>query len=69
MKFIISLSLISLSFLATANTTEVVDLTKKSTVEAALYPGPGKKKARKNKRINKKRKRACGKWGRKSYAG
>lgn len=32
------------------------------------YPGPGKG-ARKNKRINKKRKRKCSKWGRRSFAG
>ncbi|PWL31496.1 MAG: hypothetical protein DCO96_04660 [Fluviicola sp. XM-24bin1] len=35
---------------------------------SSVYPGPGKG-ARKNKRINKKRKRKCQKWGRKSFAG
>ena len=44
--------------------------TSKEVTQTVLseYPGPGKG-ARKNKRINKKRKRKCKKWGRKSFAG
>jgi hypothetical protein len=69
MKFIISLSLISFSFLASANTSDqALTFDSATSVESSLYPGgPGKRKN--GKKMNKKRKRKCAKWSRKSYAG
>ena len=66
MKYILSLAVISMSFLTSAGTELTLDCQNSSLIETALYPGgPGKK----GKRTNKKRKRKCAKWSRKGYAG
>jgi hypothetical protein len=70
MKFILSLALISMSFLSSAASTDVtIDFQNSTSMEAALYPGGPGKKSKKGKRTNKKRKRKCAKWSRKGYAG
>lgn len=43
-------------------------MTSEIQTEVLDYPGDGNKKNRKNKRINKKRKRKCHKWARRSFA-
>lgn len=68
MRLLISLLFISCVSVASASTSSVNDL-KNDTQVTIDYAGPGKKKARKGKRINKRRKRACGKWAKRSYAG
>jgi hypothetical protein len=68
MKFIVFLSLFFLSFTSSANV-EVSDETKQDVVtEYSIGNDRGKKK-RKAKRTNKRRKRKCQQFGRKSYAG
>lgn len=69
MKFLFSLSFFLFSFLASAST----DIVKSSDVdftqtEISISSDRGKK-AKKNKRINKKRKRKCQQFGRRSFAG
>ncbi|MCR9171195.1 MAG: hypothetical protein NXI10_01795 [bacterium] len=69
MKFLISSAF--LLFMFSASATEMTTQNTSKEVTQTIfsdYPGPGKG-ARKNKRINKKRKRKCKKWGRKSFAG
>ncbi len=68
MKFILSLCLISFSFLASAETTTVSNFDNSVSIEAGYPGGPGKK-GRRNKRINKKRKKKCKQFGRRSFAG
>lgn len=67
MKFLILFLIISFSFGAAANTNDVASK-KDTTVEFSIGGDKGKK-ARKKKRINKKRKRKCSKFGRRSFAG
>ncbi|MFT6921060.1 MAG: hypothetical protein ACJA1C_000054 [Crocinitomicaceae bacterium] len=69
MKFILSLAVISMSFLSSASTELTLDFQNSSSIESVLYPGGPGKKGKKGKRTNKKRKRKCAKWGRKGYAG
>ena len=66
MKLIITLSLVSFAFFASANAEFETNTSDFSTVE--MIAGPGKK-SRKSKRKNKKRKKACKQWGRRVYAG
>ncbi len=70
MKFLIFLSLILLSFTSSAKM-EVASETKKDiATELTINKDRGRgKKSRKAKRTNKKRKRKCQQFGRKSYAG
>jgi Skp family chaperone for outer membrane proteins len=69
MKFLISSAFLLLMFSASASEMTTTNASKEATQTVlSEYPGPGKG-ARKNKRINKKRKRKCSKWGRKSFAG
>ena len=68
MKLLITLSIVSLSFLASANSEFGIE--KQDNTSFELYIGADRgKKSRKSKRINKKRKRKCAKWSRKGYAG
>lgn len=68
MKFIIALSLISFSFFASAEST-TQNFEQSSSIEASIA-GPGKKsKAKRARRTNRKRKRKCAKFGRRSFAG
>jgi len=69
MKFILSLSIISMSFLSSASTDVTANFQASTSMETTLYPGGPGKKAKKGKRTNRKRKRKCAKWSRKSYAG
>lgn len=69
MKFILSLAVISMSFLSSASSELTLDFQKSTSMETVLYPGGPGKKGKKGKRTNKKRKRKCAKWGRKSHAG
>jgi hypothetical protein len=65
------LSSLFLVVLFSANASEVSPCTLMTSdvqTEAVDYPGDGKKKNRKNKRMNKKRKRKCHKWARRSFA-
>lgn len=71
MKFSLSLILFLVCIHANAETNTSVAFTDKinakKSVQVAI--GPGKKQHRRNKRINKKRKRKCQQFGRKVYAG
>jgi|TARA_B110000037_G_scaffold44834_1_gene55075 hypothetical protein len=69
MKYILSLAVISMSFLTSAGTELTLDCQNSSLIEAALYPGGPGKKGKKGKRARKKRKRKCTKWSRKGYTG
>lgn len=69
MKFILSSLLVLFSFVASANDVTTVDTEKKATVELSIHGDRGRKKSKKTRRINKKRKRKCAKFGRKSFAG
>jgi hypothetical protein len=75
-KFLFSILFLLFTYCASANTTVELS-TEKSSIEATVeFADKGKKrqkaarkKARKGQKMNKKRKRACGKWGARSYAG
>lgn len=67
MKFLLSFLILFVSFISSAETTSV-EATKNTVIEVAM-PGDRGKKARKNKRINKKRKRKCQQFGRRGFAG
>lgn len=79
MKFLFAFVFLVFSYFASANTTldsnpEKVSI--EATVSSTEYADKGKKrqkaqrkKARKGQRMNKKRKRACSNWGKRSYAG
>lgn len=67
MKLILSLFLISFSFLASAET-NLTTTDKKVTVEMSM-PGDRGKKSRRDKRVNKRRKRKCQQFGRRGFAG
>ena len=71
MKFIISTFFLLLSFTSLANSESIssVESKKDATIIGLIDYDRGKKKNRRNKRINKKRKRKCGQFGRKAYAG
>ncbi len=69
MKLLISFLFASLVFSASASHSDVLTQDKNAPQTTAIYPGPGKGTKRSNKRINKKRKRKCSKWGRKNFAG
>jgi len=66
MKLLITLSLISFAFFASANSEFESNNSTFSSTE--MVAGPGKK-SRKMKRKNKKRKKACKQFGRRVYAG
>ena len=75
MKVLFTLFLVLFSYFASANT-QLQSTKDQFSIEATLaveFNDRGKKakkrKARHGKRMNKKRKRACGKWGGRSYAG
>jgi hypothetical protein len=79
MKLLFSLIFFLFTYCVSANTivessTEKVSI--EATVNSTEFADKGKKrqkaqrkKARKGQRMNKKRKRACGNWGKRSYAG
>jgi hypothetical protein len=68
MKLLITVALISFSFIVSAN--NEISLSTKSVVDTELSIGGDRgKKARKNRRINKKRKRKCQKFSRRGFAG
>lgn len=70
MKFLIFLSLIFLSFTSSANMEVSNEVKKDITTELTINNDRGRgKKSRKAKRTNKRRKRKCQQFGRKSYAG
>ncbi|MEJ6583371.1 MAG: hypothetical protein QNL61_07755 [Crocinitomicaceae bacterium] len=79
MKLLFSIIILLFTYCASANTI-VESSTEKVSIEATTnsteFADKGKKrqkaqrkKARKGQRMNKKRKRACGNWGKRSYAG
>jgi len=69
MKILISFLFMSCVFSASASHSDDVAFDQSHTqTQFQTYPGPGKGK-KSGKRLNKKRKRKCSKWGRKSYAG
>ncbi|XOV66185.1 MAG: hypothetical protein ACFHU9_11160 [Fluviicola sp.] len=69
MKFLISSAFLLFMFSASATEMTITNSSQELTKTVFNdYPGPGKG-ARKQKRINKKRKRKCKKWGRRSFAG
>ena len=68
MKLLVTISLISMSFLSSASNDVISDINNEVSIEMSIGGDRGKK-ARKNKRINKKRKRACAKFGRRGFAG
>lgn len=71
MKF--SLSIILLFICINANAESVTSVAFENKIGAkeilSVTSGPGKKNQRRNKRLNKKRKRKCQQFGRKVYAG
>jgi hypothetical protein len=68
MKLFISLSLVCFAFFANAESSSVTEF-KSSNIEAVAGPGGPGKQSRKHKRINKRRKKKCKQWGKRSYAG
>jgi hypothetical protein len=68
MKVLLTAILISIcsAGMATEITVSAAETTQ---VEASIGADRGKRKARRNKRINKKRKRKCNNFGRRSFAG
>lgn len=69
MRLLISFLFVSCVFSASASYSDATTVNADATQEM-FYPGPGKgRKAKKHNRIKRKRKRACSKWGRKSFAG
>ncbi len=69
MKFLLSTFIVLFSFIASAETLTEVSFLNNQKVEAILSFDKRKKKARKQRRINKKRKKKCKQFGRRSYAG
>ncbi len=71
MKFILSLFVIGLSFTSLAHTETLssVESKKNANITTVVDYDRGKRKNRKNRRMNKKRKRKCNQWGRRAYAG
>ena len=69
MKILFSFLFMSFIFTASATTTEMTDVKAGDSVEFAYPGGPGKGRKKTGKRMNKKRKRKCAQWGRKSFAG
>lgn len=76
MKFLFSILFLLFTYCASASTF-VESTTEKSSIEATLeFADKGKKrqkaarkKARHGQKMNKKRKKACNKWGGRSFAG
>jgi hypothetical protein len=69
MKFLITLIVV---FSSLALNAKSLDACKKEAVSfetTAVSSHIDGKKARRHKRMNKRRKRACSKWGKRSYAG
>lgn len=78
MKFLFSFLLLFVTYLSSANTVETVQDQKASTevTLTAEYSDRGKKakraqrkRTRHGQKMNKKRKKACNSWGKRSYAG
>ena len=70
MRFFIAFILLFLT--STSNATEISSLEVKEKVVVSFDFNNDRKKgkrARHGKRMNKKRKRACAKWGKRSFAG
>lgn len=68
MKFLVALIVVFSSLSLNAETLNVVkkDVSFEQTAASSHID---KKKARRHKRMNKKRKKACNNWGKRSYAG
>jgi len=69
MKFLITLIVVFSSLTLNAKS---LDACKKESVSfetTAISSHIDKKKARRHKRMNKRRKKACANWGKRSYAG
>ncbi len=69
MKFLIALIVVFSSLTLNAKS---LDACKKESVSfetTAVSSHIDKKKARRHKRMNKRRKKACANWGKRSYAG
>jgi hypothetical protein len=68
MKLFVTVALVSFSFIVSAN--NEISLSTKSSVDTELSIGGDRgKKTRKNRRINKKRKRKCQQFKRRGFAG
>ena len=71
MKYSLSLFLVILSLASTAHAGEAAtqEIKNDATVEIVANSNGGGKNDRRNRRINKKRKRKCQQFGRRVYAG
>ncbi|MEY3236673.1 MAG: hypothetical protein RI883_774 [Bacteroidota bacterium] len=69
MKFLVALIVVLSSLTLNAKSLDVVKKESVSYETTAVSSHIDGKKARRHKRINKRRKRACANWGKRSYAG
>lgn len=78
MKFLFSFLFLLFAYFGSANTVENVKIDNFSTEISSTFEfydlgkkakRARRKKARRGQKMNKKRKRACGTWGKRSYAG
>lgn len=65
MKLLIAFVLL----ISTASISQAAETTTKPTSEVVSKVSTDGKKSRRHKKMNKKRKRACAKWSKRSYAG
>ncbi len=69
MKLLLSIFIVLFSFISSAETMTELSPQNNQEIEAVISFDKRKKKARKQRRMNKKRKRKCKQFGSKSYAG
>lgn len=73
MKFLFSIFFFLFTYFASANTTLTASLEKNNAITTVEFSDRGKKaqrkKARHGQKMNKKRKKACNNWGKRSFAG
>jgi|APGre2960657404_1045060.scaffolds.fasta_scaffold24977_2 hypothetical protein len=69
MKFLVTLIVVLSSLTLNAKSLDAVKKESVSYETTAVSSHIDGKKARRHKRMNKRRKRACANWGKRSYAG
>ena len=69
MRFLIVLSVLFSSYTLSAKDLSISTVKYSTGTEITASSQMDKKKQRRNKRMNKKRKKACNNWSKRSYAG
>jgi len=69
MKLLVALIVVFSSLTLSAKSLSVSSVDFSTSTETTISSQIDKKKQRKNKRVNKKRKKACNNWSKRSYAG